>query len=142
LFSGALNIARFKITGRATTILTLFLGGTLLLFAIAVFTSGSWDASLLLPFFTQGSGGSTGFLDALPLAMVAYGAIVALSFLVGEVETEQDRPKAMAIAMPWCLLFSAVLVATLGLFQSFLELKKARTFPSMPPLPSCQTYPF
>jgi APA family basic amino acid/polyamine antiporter len=124
LFSGALNIARFKITGRATTILTLFLGGTLLLFAIAVFTSGSWDASLLLPFFTQGSGGSTGFLDALPLAMVAYGAIVALSFLVGEVEKPNKTvPKAMAIAMALVLVFYlAVLVATLGLVSAgFLE---------------------
>ncbi|NCB25812.1 MAG: APC family permease, partial [Bacteroidia bacterium] len=124
LFSGALNIARFRITGRATTILTLFLGGTLVLFAIAVFTSGSWDASLLLPFFTQGSGGSTGFLDALPLAMVAYGAIVALSFLVGEVENPNKTvPKAMAIAMAVVLAFYlAVLVATLGLVSAgFLE---------------------
>lgn len=124
LLSGALNIARFRITGRATTILTLFLSGTLVLFAIAVFTSGSWDASLLLPFFTQGSGGATGFLDALPLAMVAYGAIVALSFLVGEVENPNKTvPKAMAIAMAVVLVFYlAVLMATLGLVSAgFLE---------------------
>ncbi|HCU31110.1 MAG TPA: amino acid permease, partial [Sphaerochaeta sp.] len=116
LLSGALNIARFRITGRATTILTLFLGGTLVLFTIAVFTSGSWDASLLLPFFTQGNGGATGFLGALPLAMVAYGAIVALSFLVGEVENPNKTvPKAMAIAMAVVLVFYlAVLMATLG----------------------------
>ncbi len=124
LLSGALNIARFRITGRATTILTLFLGGTLVLFTIAVFTSGSWDASLLWPFFTQGSGGATGFLDALPLAMVAYGAIVALSFLVGEVENPNKTvPKAMAIAMAVVLVFYlAVLMATLGLVSAgFLE---------------------
>ena len=124
LLSGGLNIARFRITGRATTVLTLFLGGTLLLFAIAVFSSGSWDATQFVPFFTQGSGGVTGFLDALPLAMVAYGAIVALSFLVGEVENPNKTvPKAMAIAMAAVLVFYlTVLVATLGLVSAgFLE---------------------
>jgi hypothetical protein len=45
----------------ATTILTLFLGGTLVLFAIAVFTSGSWDASLLLPFLPKAVEGLTVF---------------------------------------------------------------------------------
>ncbi|MGE4455125.1 MAG: APC family permease [Sphaerochaeta sp.] len=120
LLSGVLNAVRFRITGKATTILTLFLGLTLLIFSVSVFSSGSWDSTRLSPFFSQGTGGVTGFLDALPLAMVAYGAIVALSFLVGEVEQpNRTVPKAMAIAMAVVLaLYLVVLVATLGLVSS------------------------
>ncbi|MGH0052294.1 MAG: APC family permease [Sphaerochaetaceae bacterium] len=120
LISGILNAVRFRITGKATTVLTLFLGLTLIIFSVSVFSSGSWDASLLVPFFNQGSGGNTGFLDALPIAMVAYGSIVALSFLVGEVENpNRTVPKAMAIAMTVVLLlYLVVLVATLGLVSS------------------------
>ncbi len=120
LLCGMLNALRFRITGRTTTWLTVFLGLTLILFSVSVFTSGTWDASLLVPFFTQGSAGPLGFLDALPLAMVAYGAIVALSFLVGEVENPNKTiPKAMAIAMAVVLvLYLFVLVATMGLVSS------------------------
>ncbi|MGE4585649.1 MAG: APC family permease [Sphaerochaeta sp.] len=124
LFSGILNGLRFRITGRTTTFLTLFLAGTLIVYAAAVFTGGSWNPALFKPFFSQGSGGATGFFDALPLAMVAYGAIVALSFLVGEVENPNKTiPKAMAIAMAVVLvLYLFVLVATLGLVSSgYLE---------------------
>ncbi|NCC14712.1 MAG: APC family permease, partial [Spirochaetia bacterium] len=149
LFSGFLNMLRFRITGKTTTFLTLFLGLTLLLFVFSVFGSGRWDASLLMPFFTQGSGGATGFLDALPLAMVAYGAIVALSFLVGEVEKpHRTVPKAMAIAMAVVLvLYLLVLVATLGLVSSsylqenvgmqYIPLYAAASFlPGLPFLPA------
>ncbi len=124
LFSGMLNAVRFRITGKATTFLTLFLTLTLIIFSVSVFGSGSWDPSMFKPFFGQGSGGATGFLDALPLAMVAYGAIVALSFLVGEVDNPNKTiPKAMTIAMVVVLiLYLAVLIATLGLVSSsFLE---------------------
>ncbi len=118
--AGVLNILRFRVTGRATTLLTLFLITTLGLFAVAVFSSGAWDVSKFSPFFRQGSGGPTGFLDALPLAMVAYGAVVALSFLVGEVENPNKTiPRAMAIAMAIVLsLYLVVLIATLGIVDA------------------------
>lgn len=84
-FSGVLNAVRFRITGKATTVLTLFLGLTLLIFSISVFSSGSWDASKLTPFFSQGTGGGvTGFLDALPLAMVAYGLLLPCHSWLGK----------------------------------------------------------
>ncbi len=120
LLAGVLNILRFRVTGRTTTLLSLFLITTLGLFAAAVFLSGSWDVSKFSPFFSQGSGGPTGFLDALPLAMVAYGSIVALSFLVGEVENPNKTvPKAMAIAMAIVLsLYLVVLLATLGIVDA------------------------
>jgi APA family basic amino acid/polyamine antiporter len=120
LLCGYLNLVRFKITSRATTILTIFLVLALLVFALSVFVSGKWDTTLFTPFFTQGSGGATGFLDALPLAMVAYGAIVSLSFLVGEVHNPvRNIPRAMTIAMVIVLVFYlSVLVATLGVVSS------------------------
>lgn len=117
---GLLNFAKFQLTGRANTLLTAFLVLTLLLFVAAVFLSGEWDATSFAPFFTQGSDGVAGFLDALPLAMVAYGAIVSLSFLVGEVRVpNRTVPKAMVIAMSVVLvLYLAVLIATLGLVSA------------------------
>lgn len=117
---GVLNLVKFRLTGKATTVLTLFLGITLVAFMVAVFSSGKWDGSQMIPFFSQGLGGPFGFLEALPLAMVAYGAIVALSFLVGEVDKPTKTvPKAMVIAMAIVLvLYLFVLLATLGLVSS------------------------
>ena len=55
-------------------------------YVVIAFVSGAWDGSTLVPFFTQGSGGSTGFLAMVPTAMTGYGSIVAMAFMVSEVK--------------------------------------------------------
>ncbi len=120
IFCGALNLMKFSLTGKANTILTSGLFVTLIIFIVVAISSGQWDASLLLPFFSQGTGGSLGFVDMIPTAMVAYGSIVATAFMVGEIRNPtRTVPKAMAIAMIVVVgLYLLVILAVLGLVSA------------------------
>ena len=69
------------------------------------------------PFFSQGAGGTTGFLSAVPIAMTGYGSIVAVSFMVQEVKNpNKNVPRAVLIALAIvCLLYVGMVAATLGM---------------------------
>lgn len=121
---GVLNIVNMSITGKANTILTLGLAVTMVVFIVVALTSGQWDGSLLKPFFTQGAEGAWGFMGAIPVAMVAYGSIVAVAFMVGEIKNPiKTVPKAMTIAMIVVVtLYVLIIVSVLGLVTSgFLQ---------------------
>lgn len=121
---GLLNLFNLSVTGKANTALTILLAATLVLFVIVALFSGKWDAALFTPFFTQGASGSFGFLTAIPIAMVAYGSIVAVAFMVGQIkDPNKTVPKAMKIAMTVVTaLYVLVMVAVLGLVSSqFLQ---------------------
>lgn len=117
---GVLNIFNIAVTGKASTVLTLGLVATMLLFIVVGLFSGSWDASRMAPFFTQGSGGAFGFMGAIPVAMVAYGSIVAVAFMVGEIrDPNKNVPRAMTIAMIVVMaLYILVMLTTLGLVSA------------------------
>ena len=121
---GLLNLVNMAVTGKANTILTFCLAATMVVFVIIALSSGQWDASSFTPFFTQGTGGAFGFMSAIPIAMVAYGSIVAVSFMVGEIkDPNKTVPKAMTIAMiVVAALYLLVMISTLGLISSgFLQ---------------------
>ncbi|MDF2532750.1 MAG: amino acid permease-associated region, partial [Clostridia bacterium] len=121
---GLLNIVKFAVTGKANTLLTFGLAGTMILFIIVALFSGQWDASMLTPFFSQGAEGTWGFMGAIPIAMVAYGSIVAVAFMVGEIkDPSKTVPKAMSIAMLVVVtLYVLVMITVLGLVSSeFLQ---------------------
>lgn len=121
---GILNLVNMAITGKANTILTIGLAATMVVFVGAALFSGQWDASMLTPFFTQGAGGTLGFMSSIPIAMVAYGSIVAVAFMVGEIkDPNKTVPKAMTIAMLVVVtLYILVMVSVLGLVSSgFLQ---------------------
>ncbi len=131
LFCGWLNVIKVGAMGKITTVLTVGLGATMLIFIYSAFTSGSWDASLMTPFFEQGAEGTFGFMGAIPVAMVAFGSIVAVSFMVGEIkDPKKTVPKAVTIAMlSVVVLYVLILVATLGLVNSsFLQANPGMTF--------------
>lgn len=124
LVCGLLNVVDFSVTGKANTILTFALAATMVVFVIIAFTSGKWDGAMLTPFFTQGAKGTFGFMSAIPIAMVAYGSIVAVSFMVGEIkDPNKTVPKAMTISMIVVVaLYILVIVSTLGLISAgFLQ---------------------
>lgn len=124
LFCGWLNVIKVDAMGKITTALTVGLGATMLIFIFSSFGSGLWDASMLTPFFTQGAEGTYGFMGAIPVAMVAFGSIVSVSFMVGEIkDPNKTVPKAVSIAMVVVVaLYVLILVATLGLVSSeFLQ---------------------
>lgn len=121
---GLLNLVNFAVTGKANTILTFGLAATMIVFILAALFGGQWDASMLTPFFTQGAEGAFGFMGAIPIAMVAYGSIVAVSFMVGEIkDPNKTVPKAMTIAMIVVVaLYVLVMISVLGLVSSgFLQ---------------------
>jgi amino acid transporter len=120
IICGVLNVVNFAVTGKINTILTVLLIFTLVAFCFIAFTTGSWDAANFKPFFTQGTGGKTGFISSVPIAMIAYGTIVAVAFMVGEIkDPNKTVPKAMTIAMAIVVvLYLLVIVATLGLISS------------------------
>ena len=116
IFLGILNLLRITVTGRANSILVTILVATLLIFSGIGLFAGDWDGTLLQPFFTQGIKGTTGWISAIPNAMVAFGSIVAVAFLVSEVDNPgKNVPRATFVAMAIVLfIYLAVIFTTLG----------------------------
>lgn len=84
-------------------------------YSITAFMGNGFDADNFKNFFTQGSKGPTGFISAVPLAMVAYGGSVVVAFLAAEVK---DPKKTMtrslmlgllAVAGIYILLITAII---------------------------------
>lgn len=115
-----LNMINFSTAGKINTILVALLAVTLGIYICVSLFGGSWDASLLVPFFGQGAGGPTGFLSVVPTAMVGYGSIVAIAFMVSEVRNPNKTvPKAVLIAMIVVVcLYGLTILATVGLVSS------------------------
>lgn len=131
LLCGILNAFKISLAGMISTILTSGLLLTMILFITIGLFGGQWDAALLTPFFTQGTQGSFGFISSVPIAMVAYGSIVSVAFLVGEVrEPGKTVPRALIIAASVVItLYAFVLLTTLGLVNAgFLESEPSMTY--------------
>jgi amino acid transporter len=111
---------RISVAGKANTALVAVLVATMLIFVGVGLFGGAWDASMLTPFFTQGAKGGTGFISAIPNAMVAYGSIVAVAFMVSEVKNpNKNVPKSIAIAMSIVVfLYSLIIITTVGLVSA------------------------
>lgn len=120
VFCCILNTLKVSVAGKANTILVSLLVITMLVFIAVGLFGGNWDASLLTPFFTQGAKGSMGFLNAVPNAMVAYGSIVAIAFMVSEVrDPNKNVPKSISIAMGIVIvLYVMTILATVGLITA------------------------
>lgn len=124
LFCCILNIGKISAAGKLNTILVMLLASTMVVFIVVGLFGKTWDASLITPFFTQGSKGTTGFITAIPNAMVAYGSIVAIAFMVSEVKNpNKNVPKSICIAMGIVIvLYVMIILTTLGLVTSgFLQ---------------------
>ena len=124
ILCGILNIIEISAMGKINTVLTIGLAVAMLVFIVTGLTSGKWDGSALTPFFTQGLKGTFGFMSAIPIAMVAFGAIVAVSFMVGEIKNPKKTvPQSMIISMSVVMvLYILMIVTTLGLVTAgFLQ---------------------
>ena len=131
LFCLLLNALRISITGKVNNILVVSLIIALGIFVCIAFFGGEWDSILLEPFFSQGKAGNTGFLGAVPTAMVGYGSIVAIAFMVGEVKNPNKTvPKSVLIAMLIvAFVYIMVILATSGLVSAeFLNANPQFTF--------------
>lgn len=77
-----LNLMKITDAGKFNNILVGGLILTMVLYICIAFFSGTWSAANFSPFFSQGAMGTTGFITAIPNAMVGYGSVVAIAFLV------------------------------------------------------------
>lgn len=145
-----LNCINFSTTGNLNSILVSAMVVCILVYCFAGVFSGLWDPSQFTPFFTQGADGTAGFIHAIPTAMIGYGAIVSVSFMVSEVRNpEKNVPLAVIISMVIvAAMYVFIIVATQGLIStSYLAahpdmryiplyavcfLKLSRLFPWMP----------
>ncbi len=66
-------------------LLIILLIATMLIYCGSAIFGGHFQSSHFDNFFNAGVGGKGGFLSAVPLAMVAYGGCVAVSFMTSEV---------------------------------------------------------
>lgn len=140
LFCLALNMIGTSFMSKINTTLVFFLLATMMVYVVTVFTSGKWDASLLTPFFSQGSKGSWGFITAVINAKLGYGAITSIAFLVSEVENpEKDVPRSMVIGMTLVVsIYTIMILATMGLISaSFLRENPGMRF--IPMFAACYT---
>lgn len=119
-----LNCMNFSLAGKFNSGLVILLLVSMVIYIVSCFTSGNWNSAFIVPFFGQGAGGKTGFMTAVPTAMLAYGSIVSIAFMVSEVRNpSRNVPRAVLIAMiivasVYCL----IITATLGIVSaSFLE---------------------
>ena len=114
---GLLILLNISATGKVNFGLTVGLAATMVIFIVVAFGSGNWNAANFSPFIGQGAGGSLGFVSAIPIAMLAYGAIVAVAFMVDEIKNPRKTiPKSMVIGMTvTVILYVMMIVATLGL---------------------------
>lgn len=115
-----LNAINFSTAGKLNTVLVSALVAALAVFVGFALFGGSWKGELLLPLFTQGAGGTFGFLSSVPTAMVGYGAIVSMAFMVSEVrEPKKNVPRSMLIAMAIVAgIYVLVLFATAGIVSA------------------------
>lgn len=120
LFCVILNCLSFSTAGKINTVLVAFLVITIVIYVGTALFGGSYDASLLTPFFSQGAGGSFGFLSAVPTAIIGFSSIMAVAFIASEVkDAEKNVPKSMLIAITIvAVIYALIILATLGLITA------------------------
>lgn len=112
---GILCLFNIQLAGTVNLILTAVLVVLMLVYSIA--GVGSYNPANFVPFFTQGTGGSTGFISSIPIAMMAFNAISAVAFMVSLIrKPKKTIPKSMIISMAITIaLYVFILVSTIGM---------------------------
>jgi amino acid transporter len=115
---GLLTMMNISIAGRVNLVLVLLLIALILVYCFAGF--GAFNSEYLTPFFSQGSGGTFGFIGAIPIAMLAYGAVVSIAFMVSQVRNPKKTvPRAVLSATAVAIvLYIAVIFVTSGLLKA------------------------
>ncbi|MDY2661739.1 MAG: APC family permease [Bariatricus massiliensis] len=112
---GLLNIFNISFVGKVNLILVVSISVILLIYSGFGFTA--IDSANFAPFFTQGYAGGAGFVSAIPNAMLAYGGIVTLVSVSGDIhEPKKTIPKAMILSIALTtVLYLLVIGATVGM---------------------------
>ena len=114
-FCVILNLRKITDAGKFNNILVGLLIITMLAFGIIALTHDNFNWGNYANFF-EGGMGKTGWIQAIPNAMVAYGSVVAIAFMVGQVkDPNRTVPKSMAIALIIVVaLYLLMIIGTMG----------------------------
>jgi amino acid transporter len=120
---GILCLFNITVAGTVNLILTVALIILMLVYSIAGI--GSFKLENFTPFFSQGAGGSTGFIGQIPIAMMAFNAIAAVAFMVSQIRNPKKTiPQSMVISMIITIvLYCFIIVSTIGMLGAkfFIE---------------------
>lgn len=107
---------KISAAGKINNILVTALIVCMAIYIIAAFTHPNFNWGNFSNFFGQGVKGSLGWVEAIPNAMTGFGSIVAVAFLVGQVENPKKTvPLATIVALLLVVcLYMLMIVATLG----------------------------
>lgn len=95
-------------------LLVVVLIATILFFCYIAFFGGGFDASNFDNFFSSGVKGKSGFLTAIPLAMVAYGGCVSIAFMASEVNSpEKNIHRSLFIGLGIVATLYATLISAI-----------------------------
>lgn len=100
------NTIDIKKASNISFILTILLVVTLLIFIASCLKSERFTLSINDTFFSDGSIKKYGYLSAVPTAMVGYGSIVAMCFMVSEVK---DKKRTLPLAAVISIIIVAIL---------------------------------
>lgn len=97
-------------------LMVIFLVVSILAFCACCFWSNEFNLSNFRPFFSSGTGGGTGFVSAIPLALIAYGASVVIPFMAADVKNpEKNIPLSLFLGLgALALIYSTVVCSVVG----------------------------
>ena len=111
----ALVFGRLRSSQAVQNLMVILLAAILLIFSGVSLFGDSFSAAAFSDFFGRGSLGRSGFISAIPLAMVAYGGCVVIAFMASDVRRSSYVPLSMAIGLlVVVVIYVFVLVAMTG----------------------------
>jgi len=116
VFCAAVILSGPKRSQLIQNLLSILLAATLLLYCGFAFFGGHFAPENFSGFFTSGASRGTGFISAVPLAMVAYGGCVVVSFMASEVRNpSRNVPMSLFVGLGVvALIYASVIAAIAG----------------------------
>lgn len=114
-------------------VLVLVLIATIAVFCSAAFTGGHFHTEYFSNFFGAGIMGGSGFLSAVPIALVAYGGAIVVPFLASEIrQPRRNIPRSLLYGLlVVAVIYVALVVSILGVlpFEALEGSETSRLIP-------------
>ncbi|MCQ2182502.1 MAG: amino acid permease [Bacteroidales bacterium] len=97
-------------------LMIIFLVVSILTFCFCCIASPEFHISNFKPFFNSGTGKSMGFISAIPLALIAYGASVIIPFMAADVKKPcKNIPLSLFLGLgALAIIYSSVIFSVVG----------------------------
>lgn len=111
VFVTVLNLLQITAAGKFNNLLVALLVITMVVYGVVAFTHPNFNWGNFSNFF-EGGMGTFGWIQAVPNAMVAYGSVVSIAFMVSEVKNpNRTVPKSMAISLILVVFLYLMMIA-------------------------------